>query len=431
MNPAKRSVRMNEIAGLSIVGLLALCTVGWAAHAELSGAVIAQGLVAAKNNSKEVQHNEGGIIREIYVTEGSVVEAGKLVARLDDTQMKAKLGIIESQLIELSAEHARLEAERDNADRLLPVSVPSEFAAPGTLEQAIAGQTKHFVSLRETILKKKEQLQEQITQIELGVEGTRAKLAATEKQVSLAESELSVLQALKDGGLTTRNRIFAMERDLAQLTGQAEDLRSNIASQKGQIAEIHLKLLEIDEQRRSQVTGRLSEVRAKISEFYQQRDYELFRLHGTEIAAPISGLVHDLRVHTTSGVIGAGDTLMTIVPSKEALVFRVRVRPQDIDRLYVGQPARLRVIAFNARTTPEVEGMVTVVGADQLVDSATGVAFFRIDIEAKAGSLPSIDLNKMRAGMPVEAFITTEQRTVLSYLFKPVVDQFAKALRES
>lgn len=430
MKSTKQSLRVNELAGLGLVGLLILATAGWAANTELSGAVIASGVVVAKDDSKEVQHVEGGIIREIYVTEGQSVDAGAIVARLDHTQIKAKLGIIEGQLIELGAEQARLEAERDDAEKVGSFDAPSEHAASGATERAIDGQWKHLTSVRETISKKKDQLREQTLQIEAAISGTEAKLAATEKQIELAEAELGVLRSLMERGLTTRNRIFSMERELASLKGQAEDLKSNVSAQKGRMAELQIKLLELDDQRRTDVTGRLTEVRAKLADLHEQRSFEMFRLRGTEIVAPTSGRVHNLRIHTAGGVTGAGATLMTIVPSEEAMVFRVRVRPQDIDRLYVGQSARLRITAFSARTTPEIAGTVAVIGADQSVDSVTGAAYFRVELAAAPEAFAGIDQKKIKPGVPVEAFITTDQQTVLTYLFKPLTDQFAKAFRE-
>lgn len=431
MNSSMHSLRVNEIAGLAVVGLLVVSTVGWAARTELSGAVVASGFAAAKDNIKEVQHAEGGTIREILVSEGGFVQAGTVVARLDDTQIKAKLGMIEGQLAELAAEQARLEAERDQTEELVLTDMPDEFAAPGTAKRAVDGQRRHLASVRETIGKKKEQLHEQLAQIDSAIGGVQAQHEATKKQIELAEAELAVLQSLMDRGLTTRNRIFAMERDLVQLRGQAEDLAAKTAAQRGQRAEVQIKLLEIDDQRRTEVTARLSEVRPRLADLHKQRSYELFRLRNVDIAAPVSGRVHDLRVHTVGGVINAGGRLMTIVPSEDALVFRVRVRPQDIDRLYAGQPARLRLTAFNAKNTPEIEGKVSVVGAEQLTDQATGVTFFRIDIEAGPGAFAGLDAGKIKPGLPVDAFITTDQQTVMTYLLKPLFDQFARAFRES
>jgi HlyD family secretion protein len=426
-----RSLRLNEAVGFVMVGLLVLGTFGWAVRAELSGAVIASGQAAVRDVSKAVQHVEGGTIRELFVTEGSPVKAAMVVARLDDTQIRAKLAIVEGQLAELAAEQARLEAERDGRDDFAVFDTLSEHVAPGTMQRAIEGQRKHMISIRETIAKKKEQLREQIAQIEAAIGGNEAKLAATRKQITLAEAELGVLQSLMDRGLTTRNRIFAMERELVMLRGEAEDLGAKIAGHRGQVAETRIKLLELDDQRRAEVTGRLSEIRPKIADLYEQRSFELFRLNNTQIVAPISGRVHDLRIHTVGGVIAPGDTLMTVVPSDDALVFRVRVRPEEIDRVYAGQPARLRLTAFNARTTPEIEGKVAVVGADQLVDQATGVAYFRVDIEVEPEAFAGIDRDKIRPGLPAEAFITTDPQTVMTYLLRPLLDHFAKAMRTS
>jgi HlyD family secretion protein len=425
-----RSLRLNEAVGFVMVGLLILGTFGWAVRAELSGAVIASGQAAVKDVSKAVQHVEGGTIRDILVTEGSWVEAATVVARLDDTPIRAKLAIVEGQLAELAAEQARLEAERDGRDDFTAPATLIEHAPPDTMRRAVEGQRRHMLSLRETVAKKKEQLREQIAQIESAIAGNEAKLGATRKQITLAESELGVLQLLMDRGLTTRNRIFAMERELVMLRGEAEDLGAKIAAHRGQVAD-RIKLLEVDDQRRAEVTGRLSEIRPKIADLLQQRSFELFRLNSTQIVAPISGRVHDLRVHTVGGVVAPGDTLMTVVPSDDALVFRVRVRPEEIDRVYAGQPARLRLTAFNARTTPEIAGKVAVVGADQLVDQATGVAYFRVDIEVEPAGFGGLDRSKIRPGLPAEAFITTDQQTVMTYLLRPLLDHFAKALRTS
>jgi HlyD family secretion protein len=338
MKRTSLSLRRVELAGFAVVGLLALVSVGWAARTELAGAVIASGAVAVKENSKDVQHLEGGIIRSINVVEGQHVKAGAIVVRLDDTQIKAKLGIVENQLIELTAEQARLEAERDNAADIASFKLPGDYANPEAVKRAIEGQKKQLVSIRETLQKKKEQLRERVTQVESNAGGIEAKLAANDKQVALAQAELAILQSLMEKGLTTRNRIFAMERELAQLQGQADDFRANVAALKAQVAETEFKALEIDEQRRAEVTARLSEVRTRLADLHEQRNYELFRLRATEIVAPISGRVHNLRVHTIDGVIGTGATLMTIVPRTKPWCFACRSGRRTSTASILGSP---------------------------------------------------------------------------------------------
>ena len=423
------SLRLNVLAGFLLSGILVLVLAVWAIKAELSGAVVASGSVAVKENSKAVQHLEGGIVSQINVSEGDYVEPGTVVVELDQSRINAGLAIVEGQLAELIAEDARLKAERDDSAELKALSVPIEFNNPDVLPTAMAGQKKLLASVRETLRQKKSQLRKQIGQTQSAIEGIESKLDANKKQIALAEKELDILGSLFDRGLTTRGRIVAMQREHAQLQGQTGEFKAELAQLQTASSEIELKILEIDEQRRSQVLSRLGEVRAKLASLREQWNNETARLQRTRIVSPIAGYVHDLKIHTRQGVISPGEGLMTIVPSRHRLVFRTRVRPQDIDEVYVDQNVRLRLTSYKGSTTPEFKGTVAVISADQLVDEKTGVSYYKVDIEAKLSEIEKI-VGPLKPGMPVEAFITTQERTVLAYLVKPITDQFAKAFRE-
>jgi HlyD family secretion protein len=227
------------------------------------------------------------------------------------------------------------------------------------------------------------------------------------------------------------NRVTTLERDGAKLEGERGSLIASIAQAKGKIAETELRILQVDEDMRQEVGKDLADIRAKVSELVEKRVSAEDQLKRVDIRAPQDGFVHQLAVHTVGGVITPqGEPLMLIVPEADKLIVEAKVQPQDIDQLHVGQAAVLRFSAFNQRTTPEVNGVVSVVSADVSQDQKTGATFYTIRVDVAAEELSRLGSVKLVPGMPVEAFVQTTPRTVLSYLVRPLHDQITKAFRE-
>lgn len=417
------------IAGCALAFLLVGGVGGWAATAQLSGAVIAQGSVVVDQNLKSIQHRDGGIVSELAVREGDTVRAGQVLIRLDDVQTRAELSIVRSQLMELSARKARLMAERDGLDAV-------EF--PGGLDLSrpevsfvVNGEARIFDGNLASRDSQKRQLELGIEQIGEEVEGLEAQRTSKEREVELVEEEHAKIAGLAKKGLIERNRVYTSERDLARLTGELGEIDAAIARAKTRKSEIRLQIIAIDENARTEAQRELSLVDTKMSELEDRLTAIEDRLSRTDIRAPISGTVNELNIHTIGGVVTPAEVLVTIVPEDARLEVEVRLAPISIDQVEVGQEARLRFTAFNQRVTPELRGTVSYVSPATARDPATGEVYYIGEIEVAEAELEKLgDGNRMLPGMPVEVYVRTQQRTAISYLAKPLTDQFSRAFRE-
>jgi HlyD family secretion protein len=427
----RRSIRRHLVAGVALVVLLAGGVGGWAATTEFAGAVIAPGNLVVETNVKKVQHPTGGVVGELRVRDGDPVKAGDVVVRLDDTVTRANLAIVVKSLDELSARQARLEAERDGAPA--PSFAAELLARRNDPEVArlIGGEQKLFETRRTARQGQKAQLKERVGQLQEQISGLNDQIAAKKREIALIGEELKGVRELWSKNLIPIQRVTALERDAARLEGERGALVSTIAQIKGKITETELQILQIDQDLRTEVGKELAEIRGKGSELVEKRVAAADQLKRVDIRAPQDGTVHQLSVHTVGGVITPnGEPLMLIVPRADALTVEARIAPQEIDRVHVDQRAVLRFAAFNQRTTPELNGTVSVVSADISADQKTGATFYTVRIAIPAEELARLGGLKLVPGMPVETFIQTPARTVLSYLTKPFTDQAHKAFRE-
>jgi HlyD family secretion protein len=419
------SLRKRLMFAIALIGLLALSCGVWAATTPIAGAVIASGVVVVESNIKKVQHASGGIVAAIPVRNGDRVKAGDIVLKLDDTQARANLGIVASQLVQLTGRKARLEAERDLAGS---IKFPPGFVASGEDAKAIAEGEERLFKFRRTFKQgQTAQLTERIGQIKEEIKGLTAQRDAKKAEVELMVEELDRLEALRKKELMATNRILSAQRDLTRLKGERGALIAQMARAQGQISEMQLQVIALDQTMQTEATKELRELEARMAELAERKIAAEDQLKRIVLGAPQDGIVHDLAVHTVGGVIGAGETVMTIVPVKDELSVEVRVATSDIDQVHISQTATLRFPAFNQRLTPEVPGKVTRVGADLTRESQTNSVFYVVRIRLEEGEREKL---KLLPGMPVEAFIATGERTALSYLLKPVTDQFTRAFRE-
>jgi HlyD family secretion protein len=418
------------LAGIAVVIMCIGGVGGWAANTELSGALIAQGSLVVESNVKKVQHPTGGIVGELRVRDGDHVRAGDVLVRLDETVTRANLAIVAKSLDELAARQARLEAERDDsADLDFPKELLARAGTPG-IDQVIDGERKLFELRRSARQGQKAQLQERILQLQEEIQGLVGQAHAKKREIELIDRELAGVRELWEKNLIPLSRVTALEREAVRLDGERNQLIAAAAQVKGRTTETGLQIVHIDQQLRSEVAKELREIQAKAAELVERKVAAEDQLKRIDIRSPQDGIVHQLAVHTLGGVISASEPLMLIVPQSDALAVEARVAPQSIDQLAPGQKAVLRFSAFDQSTTPEVGGVVTRVSADTSQDPKIGAYFYVVRI-----SIPPEELVRLRGlrlvpGMPVEAFIQTQGRTVLSYLVKPLEDQIMRAFRE-
>ncbi|TAJ37334.1 MAG: HlyD family type I secretion periplasmic adaptor subunit [Reyranella sp.] len=424
-----QSIGRHLVLGGSAIVLLIGGVGGWAVTTELSGAVIASGQLVVDSNVKKVQHPTGGVVGELRVREGDRVKAGDVVVRLDETQTRAGLAIVTKALDELAARQARSEAERDAAQRVaFPPDLLARAADPDVL-QVMAGEQRLFEirgSGREGL---KSQLKEQVAQLEQQILGNREQEAAKAREIDWIQQELKGVRDLWSKNLVPFARVTTLERDGARLDGERGALIAAMAQTKGRIAEIQLKILQVDEDLRTEVGKELAEMRGKKSELIERRVAAEDQLKRVDLVAPQDGRVFQRSVHTIGGVIQAGEPVMLIVPDSDALIIEARIAPQEIDQVHVGQRAVVRFPAFNQRTTPELDGEIVRIGADVTQEEKKNESYYSVRILVPDSELARLQGLRLVAGMPVEVFMQTEPRTVLSYLVKPMQDQIAKAFR--
>jgi HlyD family secretion protein len=426
----QHSLRRHIVAILIASVLLVVGLGGWAATTEFAGAVVAQGLVVVNSNVKKVQHPTGGIVGELRVRDGYHVKAGDIVVRLDDTQTRANLAIVTKALDELAARQAREEAETYGAEMInFPQSLLDRMDNPD-VAKAVDGERKQFEVRRQTRDGQKSQLKERITQLKEEATGYTAQIASKNLQIDWIKKELVGVNELWNKNLVPYTRVTALEREKERLDGERGQLTAAIAQSKGKMAEIELQILQVDQDMRTEVGKDLADIRGKVAELVEKKVAAEDQLKRVDIRAPQDGMVHQLNVHTVGGVIGQGEVIMLIVPEADALDVEAKIQPQDIDQLRLEQLAILRLTAFNQRTTPELNGAVSRISADVSEDQKTGARYYTIRISVPEGEIARLNGLQLVPGMPVETFIQTNPRTILSYLVRPFHDQIARTFRE-
>jgi HlyD family secretion protein len=427
---ARSSIRLHLIIGLAVVIVLAGGLGGWAATAQISGALIAPGAVVVDTNVKKVQHPTGGVVGEVLAHDGDLVKAGDVVVRLDDTVTKASLAIVTKNLDGLWARAARLEAEQQGLDKVVFPRMLLDRASDPDVKNVIASETKLFEVRTTGRTGQKAQLRERVTQLNEEIGGLIAQEKAKDQEIALVEKELVGVRSLYDQHLVQLTRLTTLERDAARLNGERAQYVASKAQAKGKITETELQIIQVDKDLVSDVSKDLRETNDKIGEFVERKVTAEDQLRRTDIRAPQDGMVLQSTVHTVGGVITAGDAIMMIVPQTDALSVEAKVNPQDIDKLQIGQKTLLRLSAFNQRTTPELNGVVTRVSPDVTTDQRTGQSYYTIRVSLPPEEVARLGDVKIIPGMPVEAFVQTGDRTMLSYLIKPLNDQLMRAFRE-
>jgi HlyD family secretion protein len=427
---AHSSIRLHLIIGLTVVVLLAGGLGGWASTTEISGALIAPGSIVVESNVKKVQHPTGGVVGEVRAHDGDLVKTGDVVVRLDDTVTKANLAIVTKNLDGLWARAARLQAEQQGLDKLVfPASLLDRISDPD-VKNVIASETKLFEVRTTGRAGQKAQLHERVAQLKEEIAGLEAQQNAKDQEIALVEKELVGVRVLYDQHLVQLTRLTTLERDAARLSGERAQYIASKAQAKGKITETELQIIQVDKDMVSDVSKDLRETNDKIGEFVERKVTAEDQLRRIDIRAPQDGMVERSTVHTVGGVINAGDAIMMIVPQADDLQVEAKVNPQDIDKLQVGEKTLLRLSAFNQRTTPELNGAVIRVSPDVTTDQRTGQSYYTIRVSMPPEEVARLGEVKLIPGMPVEAFVQTGDRTMLSYLVKPLRDQLMRAFRE-
>jgi HlyD family secretion protein len=420
-------IRKLNVVGLAMIVTLVGCIGGWAATSQLAGAVIAAGTVIVESVDKKVQHPTGGVVKEILVHDGSAVEEGQVLVRLDDTVTRSSLGVLRSQFDENTARRARLLAERDGAEAVAFSETLTSRRHEANLAAALNGEEKLFISRKEARAGQRAQLRERISQTKEEIRGLSAQQEAKGNEIDLIAQELVGVTELYSKNLVTISRYNLLQRDQTRLQGERGQSIAEIARARAKVSETELQVLQLDQDFRTEVLKDLREVDGKIAELTDKMV--------AAIRAPRSGLVHSLSVHTLGGVIANGETIMSIVPYGDDLIVEAKVMPAQIDQIAEGAPTTVKINAGNQRTMPELNGRLIHVSADLTRDPQPSAAGPAQPYYLARVSLPSAEIDRLGAfrlqpGMPAEIFIQTGAQTPLQYLLKPLSEQIARTFRE-
>ncbi len=437
MSDQKRPARTWSATLPVMIGTVALVILvagfgSWGFLANIAGAIIASGQIEVEQNRQVVQHPDGGVVATVNVNEGARVEKGQTLLTLESTQLRSRLTVSEGQLFEILARISRLEAERDGAEDLTADPLLLENAANRPqLQQLINGQERLFRTRIAANAQAIEQLGKRKSQIDNQVDGIRAQQEALALQLDLLESEITAQQDLLDKGLAQAGRVLALRREDARLRGQLGELTAAAAESEGRITEIDLEILRLRTQRKEEAITQLRDLQYREFELREDRLNLLDQLSRLDITAPVSGLVFGLTVFGERSVIRPAEPLLSIVPQDRPLLITGQVDPLNIDEIFLGQPATLRFATFDARATPEVFGTVSNISGDVFTNETTGQNYYRIEMVLNDGEINRLGDVALVPGMPVDAFIQTNDRSPIAYLLKPLSDYFNRAFRET
>ena len=431
------ALRPPSVRGPLVVGLLGLAALlggfgTWSVMATLSGAVIASGRVEVDQNRQAVQHLDGGIVAEVLVREGDAVAEGALILRLDPSEVRSELAIVESQLFELMSRRGRLEAERDASDG---IAFDDDLIAVAATRPEVADQVQGQVRLWQTRQTTLEQEQAQLggrrAQIETQIAGIRAQRAALDEQLALIREELAAQTSLLERGLTQASRVLELRREAARLGGSVGELIAAEGEAEERISEIGIEILRLETRFRQDAQTQLRDIEAREIELAERRRNLTARIARLDLRAPVAGIVFDLRVFGSGAVLRPADPVLSIVPEGRPLIVAARVPVVAIDEVTLGQETAVKFPALDQRTLPDVMGVVTRLSADAFLDQATQQSFYRAEITLGPDELAKLGDVALVPGMPVEAFIRTRDRSPLAYLIQPLMIYFDRAFRES
>lgn len=426
----RRSLRRQQVAGLAILAFFAATAGVWSMTSRLQGAVTVGGSFVVANEVRRVQHPTGGVVGQLLVREGSRVAAGDVVLRLDETAARASYQIVTKQLDEFAVRTLRLEAERDGLAALRVSSALAARRGAPEIAALLAAEERLFEVRRNARGGQRDQLRKRIAQLRDEIAGLRSQQTAKDREAKIVAAELVGVTQLFRQNLVQISRLSALQRDQANIEGQLGQLVASVARAEGRIAEIELQIIQIDEDLRAEAMKELREIQGKEGELVERRTAAEDQLRRIELRAPASGIVHQLAVHTIGGVIQAGEPAMLIVPTGETLQLEARIQPQDIDQISFGQTARVKILAGNQSTNPELVGAVVRIGADVIRDDRQNLSYYTVRIDLPQEQIDRLAPIRVMAGMQAEAFIETVERTPIDFLLKPLRTQLARTFRE-
>jgi HlyD family secretion protein len=402
----------------------------WSSLAPLESAAIASGVVESESSRKTIQHLEGGIVREILVSDGDAVRTGQVLIWLDDTRSRAEVQSLQGQLWDAMAREARLQAEQQGHEQ---VSFPArmETARNENISAAavLTAQLNIFETRRQVFHSQVAVIREKRLQVDKEILGLKAQETSVAQRVEIAREELDMVTTLVNKGLERRPRLLNLEREVADLQGRRGEIAAHISRAEQVINESQATHLKLESDRQYEIAQSLREAQNQVFQLGERLRTAEDQLSRTEVKAPEDGVITDLRIHTPGGVIAAGAPLMDLVPRQDRLIVTARIKPEDIDVVHPGLNADVHLLPYNQRRVPRLKGVVTHVSADRLVDKRTEQPYYATKIRVQDLRIVDNDI-RIIPGMPAQVFITTGHGTVALYALRPLLDSFHSAFSE-
>lgn len=401
----------------------------WSFVAPIDSSALATGVVVVKSHRKTIQHLEGGIVSQINVQDGDLVDIGDILLTLDDTQLKAQIKILQGQFISASAISARLNTERQQIKKISFSSELKELR-DSRVQEATAGQTQIFLARKNSLEGELSILRQRIDQLSLKIKGLKTQQGSNYQLLALYGEEITDLKELLVDGFADKQRLRDLQRQHTQTSSDIAALITEIASTQMQQGETKLQILQTERKFQEEVATQLEEVNSELFSISEQLVVAKDKNQRSAILAPVKGMILGMSAHTKGGVIGSGQAILDIVPEDEELIINAQVAPLDIDRIQIGTTAEVRFSAFSSKTTPVMEGRVRTISADSLQDEVTGMQYYQAKIELTSESYERLGELVLIPGMPAEVLINTGKRTFFEYLMQPLTDAFARSFIE-
>ncbi len=395
----------------------------------ISGAVIAGGEVAIASGVKKIAHPMGGVISAIEVSNGTRVKKGQILLRFDTNVSAAGAAMTVESIDQLLAREARLRAERDGLREIpFPQTLTSRLS-DDEVSRIIAEERRAFIINRQAISSQRQTIMQQIAQAGHSINGYQVQADVYRKQEALITEERDANDKLWEKGYTTLQRRNELHRAAEGVRGNVASAETSEAQTRARIAELQERMYLLEDSARKAAGEELAEVQTRLISLRQSNIVAQDTNSRNLVRAPSDGVIDKLSFSTVGGVVPAGETIMEIVPDGDMLIVTARVSPQDVDQLATGKDVMLRFSAFEMQTTPEIAGTLTKIGADRTTDAKLGIAYYPVEVSISKRQISKLGPLKLRPGMPVEAFFKTGDRTLMAYLFKPLMDQVARAFR--
>ncbi|NOD34386.1 MULTISPECIES: HlyD family type I secretion periplasmic adaptor subunit [unclassified Ruegeria] len=433
MSEATTGIRLYVLVGLFTLMAFVGGSIYWAFASKLDGAVVAPASFVVEGDRKTVEHLDGGIIRSILVTDGAFVEQGQPLIRLDSTEIDVDLNVLGSQIGELSVRRARLIAQMKGQTRFDESQAFQRFEQGMSRVQwasAFLTQKQLFDAEYRARATGVEINAQRISALRDQIDGLNEQRISTQNQMAITQTELEGLRTLLDKGLVAVTRVSARQIEVERLLGADASLRTQIAQAENQVSELKLTMISRQKLRDEVLAGELAVVDAQLDLLRPQFAGVVERRKRIEILAPTSGRVVNLAASTTGGVIRPGEHIMEIVPADQELIVEARVKPGDIDKLKVGQAARIRMSAFAQADVPEAQGAIFDISADALEDERTGEAYYKARVKLDDQQSDEVAALDLVPGMPADLFVTTGERAVIAFLAQPISDRLARTFIE-